>query len=173
VNRRPVWPAFLLACLAGCASYQYQLLQPAADAGRVPAGGQRRFDIDPLRYAVGVAEDRLSIQVENPTADTLRLIGADSFVVDPAGQSHPLIDQTIAPQSFVRIVLPPLRPVGGATYPQADPSAGGGEPNPAYDRASPVYWSWPSVGSVRVHLAYRRDGGGSLTHDLTFDRQRT
>ena len=184
----------VLACSVGCAHYRFDLVQPAAFAGPVAGGEERAFDLDPLRYAIATADDRLSVRVENPTGDTIRLLGRDSSVVDPAGRSHPLIDQTIAPRSYVVVVLPPLRPWFGATdYVEESgvgledyggltpkeqqafgPGLAGGDPHgtdPGYDRASPVYWDWPGPGDARVHLAYRRADGSRFEHDLTFRRR--
>ncbi len=168
-------PALLLA---GCGGSQFELVAPPPVAG--PVGGPS-FVIDPLRYTVAAEDDRLAIRVDNPTGDTVRLDGRDSSVVDPAGQSHPLVDQTIAPASHVVVVLPPLRPWFGAT---ADvgrsvavqtpggptPVEQGASADPGYDRASPVYWDWPGPGDVRVRLAYRRPDGTGFAHDLAFRR---
>ncbi len=176
--------AVMVAGLVGCASYRYEVVRPEPFAG--PADG-RAIAIDPLRYAVAVADDRLSIRIDNPTGDTVRLIGADSSVVDPAGRSHPLIGQTIAPASHVVVVLPPLRPWFGATAdvgaPTAVPLPGGPTPaeqaydgdapvDPGYDRSSPVYWDWPGPGDVRLHLVYRRADGTPFAQDLAFRRSR-
>ena len=176
----------LAALLSGCAHYQYDLLQPAADAGPVAGDDRRSFDIDPLRYTVATADDRLSIRIYNPTVDTIRLVGRASSVVDPADRSHPLIDQTIAAESYVIVVLPPLRPFGSTLEvgaPSAVPTVTPGGPtpveqgndslsdDPGYDRASPVYWDWPGPGDARIHLAYRRADGSHFEHDLTVRRR--
>ena len=167
--------AWAAACLCGCTAYRFDLVQPTGVAGVVPPGSVRLFVLDPLRYGVGTADGRLSIEVYNPTDQTVRLLGSQSTVVDPAGHSHPLIGQTIAARSDVRVVLPPLRPYGGSAYEPGRPAAELGVPTDdglTYDRASPVYWDWPGVGVVRVHLVYDRpDGGGPFQHDLAFDRQ--
>ena len=174
---RPALSTLLLAWLVGCGSYRYDLAGPADVAGPV-SGTPRRFDLDPLRYAVATGDDRLSIEVTNPTGQTVRLLGGDSSVVDPAGQSHPLIDQTIAPAAAVKVVLPPLRPWGGSAYDAGNdvvqPSSAwlGSGSTPGYDRANPVYWDWPGPGRVRVHLVFRRADGTGFAHDLAFDRQR-
>ncbi len=184
------WASLLvLACLTGCASYQYDLVEPPLYAGALDGSGPRPFALDPLQYTVGTAEDRLSIQVFNPTGETVQLSGRESSVVDPDRRSHPLIDQTIAPQSYVRIVLPPLRPwagttgfVGGSPASQNDGGVSAEEQkaysntghaaDPGYDRASPVYWDWPGPGDVRVHLVYRRGDGSTFAHDLAFRRRK-
>ena len=185
-----------LACLTGCATYRYDLVLPAANAGLLTGSDPRQFEMDPLQYAVGTAEDRLSVQVYNPTGETIRLSGRDSSVVDPDHHSHPLIDQTIAPRSYVRIVLPPLRPWAGATDYVGESSGIGLEDygglndeermaygnglagpgwhggDPGYDRASPVYWDWPGPGDARVRLVYRRADGTTFKHELAFRRRK-
>jgi len=193
--RRPLAVLALAWLATGCAQYQYSLLQPSAFGGPISADDQRVFTLDPLRYTVAATDDRLSIRVENPTADTIRLLGPESSVVDPAGRSHPLIDQTIAPRSYVVVVLPPLRPWFGATdyveesgigtedYGNLSPNerqaygAGltGSGPHggdPGYDRSSPVYWDWPGPGDARIHLAYRRADGSRFEHDLAVRRSK-
>ncbi len=180
----------------GCANYQFDLVQPARFAGPLKGDDGKWFELDPLQYTVATAEDRLSIQVFNPGGQTIRLSGRESSVVDPDHHSHPLIDQTIAGQAYVRVVLPPLRPWAGATdyvgessgigtenygslSPEEQKAYGGGLSgngfhggDPGYDRASPVYWDWPGSGDVRVHLVYRRADGTSFAHDLAFVRRK-
>ncbi len=162
----------ILPCAGGCATYDYALVQPAEAAGAL-GGEPRPFDVEPLAYSVGVQDDRISVRVDNPTGGTVRLIGPDSSVVDPAGRSHPLVDQTIAPQSYVVVVLPPLRPWFGATATvgPTGPVEGPGDGDPGYDRSSPVYWDWPGPGDVRVRLVYRRSDGSTFQHELTVRRR--
>ena len=59
------------------------------------------------------------MDIFNPTGDAITLLGDQSSVVDPRGQSHPLRTQSIAPAAFIKLILPPMRPV----Y-RANPSIG-------------------------------------------------
>ena len=40
----------------------------------------------------------------------MKLLGADSFAVDPRGESHPLQSATIPPGTYVARIFPPPRP---------------------------------------------------------------
>ena len=51
----------------------------------------------PLLYRLRSYQNHLVIQIQNETSQPLQLLGGQSFVVDPDGQSHPLDEQTIAP----------------------------------------------------------------------------
>jgi hypothetical protein len=68
-------------------------------------------EIEPLTYRFRSVDNRLVIRVYNNTDDTIELLGDRSTVVDPNGQSHPLRSQSIAPRAFIKVVLPPPRPV--------------------------------------------------------------
>jgi hypothetical protein len=131
--------------------------------------------------------------VFNPTKDTILLLGRLSSAVDPAGQSHPLAEQTIAPASYVKLILPPMRPrlepsgptigigFGAVGYRDETPAwAGPGyryEPanQPRYlyveDPGSAMYWDWEGETDVRLTLVYRR-GESQFRHEFTFHRRR-
>src|SRR5438046_10452514 len=55
-------------------------------------------------------ESRLLMFVVNSTDDAIELLGPESTAVDSAGQSHPFRSQSIAPHSYVKLILPPVRP---------------------------------------------------------------
>ena len=78
--------------------------------------------IDPLEYRLRSYENRLVVNVFNPTPDPVTLAGERSYVVAPNGQSHPLRGQTIAPDTFVKMILPPMRPY----YRESGPNIGFG-----------------------------------------------
>ena len=101
----------LAATLGGCASYDYRVLQPPSVAGATATKQDfTEVDLDPLVYRLRVKDNRLVVLIFNPTGDPIRLLGEQSVVVDPNGQSHPVQGQTIAPGSYGKLILPPPTP---------------------------------------------------------------
>jgi len=101
----------LLATAAGgCATYEYNLVQPADLTRHIGSKGDEVVSVDPLQYRLRAVDNRLVMRIVNPTEDPIELVGPRSTVVDPAGQSHPLRAQTIAPNSFIKLIFPPIRP---------------------------------------------------------------
>jgi hypothetical protein len=90
---------------AGCARYEYDLVQPPELARHV-GRSEVVVPVDPLEYRLRTVENRLV----SPTDEPVALIGSQSYIVSPNGQSHPLRPQTIAPHTFIPIILPPMRP---------------------------------------------------------------
>ena len=181
-----IWVA---ACsLCGCQTYQYRIVEPATSA-LVSDKVTGAVHYDPLDYRFGGHQDRLVVNILNPTADRVLLEGGRSFVVDPQGESHPLVDRVIAPHSFARLVLPPV-PITYA-YPDYwgpgwgwgagwyDPFWGGrygpwfyGPPAMAYQQIQTVYdWEW-KTGPVRLRLSYGRNGQ-TFEHNFEITRERT
>jgi len=78
-----------LVVLTGCARYEYDLVEPREFTRHIGRNVDQAVDIEPLTY---------------------RLRSDKSTVVDPDGQSHPLRSQSIAPRSFIKLILPPPRP---------------------------------------------------------------
>lgn len=188
--------------LAGCARYEYDLINPPELARHIGTQSDEIVRVDPLEYRLRTYDNRLVMSVFNPTSDPVTLMGDRSYVVDPAGQSHPLRGQTIAPGTFVRLILPPMRP----GYYQTGPTIGIGvgvvgysgfyghrygyrglgydpffydEPRyyTYYDESDNTYWTWDGQTSVRLHLAYQRGGGGGggregFAQDFTFARKK-
>ncbi|HSV14356.1 MAG TPA: hypothetical protein VLI90_08860 [Tepidisphaeraceae bacterium] len=176
-----VLPTILLL-LVGCAHYEFALVRPSDLARHIGDNAEGRFTLDPLEYRMQSVEGRLVILPFNPTSDTIQLLGHLSSVVDPGGQSHPLQDQTIAPRSFVKLILPPLRPqvapsgptigigfgvVGDRSSSRVD------EPRylDVYYANDPIYWEWEGESDVRLTLVYHR-GERQFTHEFTFHRKR-
>jgi hypothetical protein len=93
----------------GCAHYEYDLVEPPELARHV---GKSEVVVpkEPLEYRMRTVENRLVIHVINPTDEPVTLIGQQSYIVSPGGQSHPLRPQTIAPHTFIPLILPPMRP---------------------------------------------------------------
>jgi hypothetical protein len=133
------------------------------------------------------AEGRLVIEIFNPTSDTILLLGRQSSVVDSTGQSHPLVDQTIAPSSFAKLILPPMRPQVTPTGPSIGVGISSGGTRPDWDNNdwprsvdaanadSALYWDWESEGDVRLTLVFRRGNDQQqqqFQHEFTFRRER-
>src|SRR5688572_26779464 len=104
----------------GCARYEYDLVEPRELTRHIGGNVDQAVEIDPLTYRLRSVDNRLVIRVYNNTDDSIELLGDKSTVVDPNGQSHPLRSQSIAPRSFMKLILPPPRPQvydrGGTTF---------------------------------------------------------
>jgi hypothetical protein len=100
----------LLAGVAGgCANYEFDLIRP--DQFHAHVGTKDvAFTRAPLQYRLNAVEGRLVMRIYNPTENPIQLLGELSTVVDPQGQSHPLRGGVIAPDSFIKLILPPLGP---------------------------------------------------------------
>lgn len=151
---------FLL--LAGCAHYEFNIVRPpdlAKHVGR-SEDAVAAFTRDGLDYRLQAYEGRLVMLVGNPGDEPVEILGAQSFVVDPQKQSHPIPSQAIGPKSYVRLIFPPLRP-----YYAAPGYAWDGWPYddgyfPMYvvvPNVPPGYfWDWEDQTSVTIRLACRR-----------------
>jgi len=95
--------------LSGCAHYEYDLTRPPALARHISELSET-MPVDPLVYRFQTVENHLLIWIQNSTTDPILLVGDRSVIVDPTNQSHPLGSRTIAPGSYIKIILPPLEP---------------------------------------------------------------
>jgi hypothetical protein len=191
---RSIVPALLIGLLSltGCAQYEFDLVRPPELARHISEDHEDRFKLDPLEYGMQAYEGRLIIKIYNPTNETISLDGARSYAVDPQGESHPLRSLSIAPSSWAKLILPPLRPhvensgpnigfgfgiIGdrrGGFYSTFD-----GRPYPYdepryYDVYIPndsLFWDWEGQTDVRLLLVYQR-GTGEFRHQFTFHRRR-
>jgi hypothetical protein len=97
--------SFVLGC-AGCAQFQYSIVEPPAlsqTIGRETV----RIPYDPMEYRIAEVDDRLAVQITNPTDKAVTLSNSKSYLVDPKGASHGLTGGTIGPRSYVELTLPP------------------------------------------------------------------
>src|SRR5678815_3269492 len=96
-------PLLMLSCLlaTGCARYEYDIVLPQDLTGHIGTKDDLVFTRDPLEYRLRTADNRLVIQIYNPTKEPITLLGDRSLVVDAGGQSHPLPSMTAAPESFI------------------------------------------------------------------------
>jgi hypothetical protein len=168
--------ALLLWC-GGCATYEYDLVRPQELARHV--GGQpQALQVEPLIYHLQSYDNRLVMQIQNPTADPVMLRGDQSTVVDPAGQSHPLRSQTIAPGSFIKLIFPPITPRIERSGPSIGIGIGYGRhaacPEPQYLTVyedSALYWDWDGQTDAKINLVYER-AGQSFAHSFIFHRKK-
>jgi hypothetical protein len=199
MNRSFILSLVTLSLLtSGCAHYEYDLVNPPDLARHIGTRSDELVRVDPLEYRLRTYDNRLVMNIVNPTPDPITLAGDRSYVVDPAGQSHPLRSQTIAPDTFIRLILPPMRP----GYYQSGPTIGFGlgvgysrfygghrygyrgigydpffydEPRyyTYYDESDNTYWNWEGQTSIRLHLVYFKAGSrDSFTQDFTFARKK-
>jgi hypothetical protein len=174
--------------LVGCARYEYDIARPEEFAGHVGTKSDHTFAREPLEYELRTVDNRLVMRIHNNTGDSIRLLGEQSSVVDPEGQSHPLRTLTIVPSSFVQVILPPPRPrvygsgssigfgigttVGHRHHPYPY-SILHDEYEPryfsVYDDADTFYWDWKGQGEARLMLVFQRNEE-KFTHEFVIRR---
>jgi hypothetical protein len=194
-------PALLLVNLAfvagGCAHYEYDLVEPADHAQHIGAKTPIEIPLEPIRYQAQSSSDHLVLVMHNETQDPIKLLGDDSFAVDPSGESHPLPTRTIAPGTATKLILPPVKPTFRSTGPNYSVGFGVGVANnygrrgyaaggfagdpwyydnyPRYYRLEDdgtLYWNWSGDKTdVRLRLVYQQgDKPEKFHHDFTFRR---
>jgi hypothetical protein len=179
----------------GCASYEYDIVEPPDVAQHVAAKQSVVVPMDPLRYEARASSDRLVLFIHNESDEPVKLLGEDSYAVDSRGESHPLPTRTIAAGSSTKLIFPPVQPtfrqsgptigvgvgVYGANYGRRGYYGGRYGYDPFYDDTYPryyrleddgtTYWDWGGNGtSVRVRLVYQRGSTDRFHHDFTFRR---
>jgi hypothetical protein len=185
---RIILPALLLL-LAGCATYEYDITRPENLAMHIGRKDDAVATWPPLEYRMRSVENRLVVSIYNKTDETIQLAGDRSSVVDPDGQSHPLRSQAIAPQSFAKLILPPLRP----RIERSGPTFGIGVgtrigdrrrgyyddfvDDPFYDQPryfavyddNALYWDWNGESQIRLMLVFTR-GDQTITQEFVIRR---
>jgi hypothetical protein len=189
----------LAAGSLGCARYEFDLVHPPDLARHVGADKPVEVTLDPLTYQLQTTESRLVMRIHNPTDGPVRLLGDQSVVVDPHGQSHPLRSQAIAAGSYIKLIFPPLRPTleprgpvigigvggyvssGGSYYHHRyvhggafgyDPVLDGPRYYSLYDPGDAAYWEWDGEGEARVVLVYQRGDQKPFSHEFVFRRRK-
>jgi hypothetical protein len=171
------WAALLAMCLCcGCAHYEFDVVQPPVN-GHVGRHSDTHISIDPLVYRMRSVGGRLVVWIENPKTEPIELLGRGSVAVDPWGQSHPLEEQTIAPGSYIKLVIPPMRPSGGNSAPPQTSGAFSAADQPGYIRPQGYgqangsagddvrYWDWNDESEIELNLVFQR---GDKTFMQTF-----
>jgi hypothetical protein len=175
----------LLLAASGCTTYEYDLVRPEDQARHIGSKNFETVTIDPLEYRLQSYDNRLVMEIHNPTSDLIALLGDRSAVVDPNGQSHPLRSQSIAPVSYIKLIFPPIRPTVQGWGPTVGMGVGynTGAVNRApyvydephyytvYDESSALYWDWKGETDVRMTLVFRR-GEKTFGHELVFHRRK-
>ena len=105
-----IFALFVSMVSAGCARYEYQLVEPREMTRHIGTDVDAVVEMDPLTYRLRSVDNRLVMRVYNNTDQSIELLGDKSSVVDPDGQSHPQRSQSIAPHSFIKLIFPPPRP---------------------------------------------------------------
>ena len=185
----------MLLLAGGCARYEYDIVEPQDLAGRVGTKSPVVLPVEPIRYEARTYSDRLVLFVHNESDEPLKLLGEDSFVVDPRGESHPMPTRTIAPASSTKLIFPPVRPtfrhsgtsfgfgvgVGvSRNYGRRGYYRGGFAGDPYFYDDYPryyalqddgtLYWDWGGDGTVvKLRLVYQ-SGDKRFHHDFTFRR---
>jgi len=189
-----VFTSSLLMC--GCKHYEYRLVQPSSFAQ--PIGKQTiTVRYEPLEYGLVRSDDHVALRIANPTEDPITLLGPKSYVVDPAGETHPVPVRAIAPHSYIGMMLPPIPRVsssdngsGGLGFGFYDPFFDNARYNrpyiwpyngfydpffygpPAYYRVKTPYdWEW-KAGEARLRLEYELGPGKNFIQELVIDKRR-
>jgi hypothetical protein len=175
---------FLAALLTGCAQYRYDLTQPPALARPITAAPVT-LSVNPLAYTLQAVENHLVIRLDNPTTQPILLEGERSVIVDPGGESHPLASRTIAPGTYIKLILPPLmlhayyaRPIFVATDYRMAVYRGYVYDEPAYeiidDPGDPTFFRWEGETDLRMTLTFQRADSAAETfvHSFVFHRRK-
>jgi hypothetical protein len=189
---------FLTGCLAGCARYEYDVVEPPDLAGHVGTKSWTALRRGELEYRLRTSDNRLVMLIYNRGEAPVKLLGDDSAAVDPRGESHPLQSATIPPGSYAKRIFPPPRPRVERFGPSIGIGVGGGigrgygrhrhfyhdpfdpgfaapvEPRyyTVYDPNDRTYFDWPGEGGVRFLFAYERGDGESLRHAFLIRRRK-
>lgn len=173
----------LWAMLGGCAHYEYDIVEPGNLAQHIGSQSDIVFPVDPLTYRLRSYEDHLVIRIFNPTSDAIQLLGNSSYVVDSDGKHHPLPPQLIAPDAYIKLILPPLPPDTAVAPPPANPGIGLDAdfgprvneilypPNMRYANDA-NYWDWGDEGKVRMNLTFQRSNQPPFTQAFLFARRK-
>lgn len=185
-------PIMLLAFgLVGCARYEYDITRPTDLAKHIGSDADQTLLRDPLEYRLRTVDSRLVMRIYNPTDVPVTLLGQRSSVVDPGSQSHPLATQTISPQSFIKVILPPMRPrlertgpsigigfgtmIGDARRHRYGSGFSDFDDDPqylaVYDDDNALYWNWDGESSIRLTLVYQQ-GDKSFEHEFVIARRK-
>lgn len=185
--------------LTGCAKYDFVIVHPESLEQRI-SEVPVRIETANLTYHMQARTNALIIQVFNPSAQPVQLIGNRSFVVDPYGYSRPINSAAIGANAYAQLMLPPAQPYytvyrpywGPGYYAGAYPYGHYGYGRPFSSHYSPtVYrggyypdleyieynnpndpgiWAWKGNTSVRLSLTYQREDNSTFRDDFTIEK---
>lgn len=186
----------LIVLLTGCAKYDFVIVEPEALKQRI-SEEPVRIETANLTYHMQARTNALVIQVFNPSAQPIQLLGERSHVVDAYGYSRPINSAVIGANAYAQFMLPPAqpyytvyRPYWGHGY-YADPYPYGypvyGRPFPHYysptiyrggyyhdveyieysDPNDPANWVWKGDTSARLSLTYQREDNSTFREEFT------
>ncbi|HEX3358916.1 MAG TPA: hypothetical protein VHS31_18200 [Tepidisphaeraceae bacterium] len=181
---------FIVLWAVGCTHFEYDLTEPTDIATHIGTKTDTTIKLDPLEYRFRAYDDHLIVQIFNPTEDSIQLMGDQSAVVDPQGQSHPLRGATMEPHSFIKLILPPPPPVIQPTGPSIGIGLGyvatqsryrrdpfyrahfyDSDYPPQYyvlyDEGDSTYWNWRGEMAVRLSLTFQ-ENGKTISHKFSF-----
>lgn len=174
----------LAALLTGCANYDFCIVHPE-DLQKIISGSPTHIQTANMAYQMQAREGRLVVQIYNEKDQTVQLLGNQSFVVDTAGASHPLRSVAIAPHSYAKLILPPLRPrvqdspqwnfgvgVGVGDSAPSQPSQGPPLYLDYYEDIDAYYWDWDGTKPVRLSITYRLADGQQATDEFTIQKMK-
>jgi hypothetical protein len=165
---------FALLLSTGCAQFEFDVIREgSSEPIHVATSDDAHLANDPLQYRMRAADGHLVMWIDNPTSDSIQLLGSKSSVTDPDGADHPLHGQIIGPQSSIKEILPPVEsqeepatptppppPINPYDRPGFIPVPGVGQTDSiAADSRESVYaWQWDDESEIRIHLVFVRDG---------------
>jgi hypothetical protein len=177
-----------LFLLTGCTHYEFNIVSPADLRQHIGVDRDVRVTLAPIEYRLRAYEDHLVIQIYNRSNEAILLLSDQSAVVDPQGESHAVRGKVIAPEAYIKLILPPM-PHYAAMYGPGfglgvgygygfGPRFGGGFYDPFWDGPRYVaveepgvsYWRWEGLGNVRLLLAFQQGGNKPFTQQWTFSR---
>jgi len=171
----------LLGVVSGCRPPSFDIVEPTRFAGPISRNSDTLIAIEPLAYRFRIVEDRLVLRIFNPTDIPIEIVGKESYLIDPSGQSHAITSQTIAPNSFAKLILPPFPPdqtPNGPTISIGISSSGlemdypqPRSEKPSGGRSVQETWSWPANGVVRLTFHYRRGTDPRFEHSFSIQRR--
>jgi hypothetical protein len=177
---------FCLPLFVGCAHYEYDIVSPPEIAQHIGTKADTNVSLAPLHYVMRAYDNYLVMQVYNQATAPIRLLGDRSFAIDQNSQSHTLRSQTIAPNSFIKLIFPPIPPdtsiygpaVGygwgydyGWGYGWYDPFwFGAYNYAPAYAvyNNGDAWWDWTGDTVVHITLTYQQGDEKPFSHQFVF-----
>jgi hypothetical protein len=195
----PVVALFCLmsfAGLSGCAHYEYDIVRPPDLSQHVGAKSPVHFPLGDLEYGLQSYDNHLVMLITNRANEPVKLLGGDSYAIDPKGESHPLADRVIPPGNHAKLILPPpptqVRETGPhfgfgvgvgvahSGHPYYSHSVYGAagvydDPGPryysVYDASDATFWQWEGETEARLVLAFEK-GKERFTDEFVFRRKK-